>query len=266
MSDIFREIEQEVRREEALKLWAKYQIPIIVLAVLIVAATAGWRFWQTRSHQQAEALGARYETALKLAHQGKSKEAEAALQSIAKTGPRGYALLAQMSLAKDEAAKNPAAAVKLYESIGGDQSVPEPIRDAARLRAAFLSVDGSDAKDIIRRLDPLAAPGNPYKVSARELLALLAFKQKDFQAAGHWLQMIVSDPAAPAGARATAQALLGLVAGAPRPVVTPSKPASAAPAPVASPSAKALSPAKPVPSPLKPVTPPAKPAASPASP
>lgn len=262
MSDIFREIDQEVRREQALKLWAKYQIPILAVGVLIIAATAGWRLWETRRQSAAEAAGVRYEAAIKLAQDGKSQDALSAFQAIAKAGPSGYALLATLRAANEEAAHDPAAAVKAYDAIAQDSAAQEPIQDAAKLRAALLRVDAADPQEISRRLDPLAAPGNPYHASARELLAIVALKHKDYEAAARWLDMIVTDPGAPSGARATAEALLGLVAGAPRPP-SPAAP-QPAPAPVAANPA-----AKPAPAPLKPAaspSPPAKPAAAPGSP
>ncbi len=45
MSDIFREVEEEVRREQAKKLWDRYGAYVIGVAVLLVAVTAGYRGW-----------------------------------------------------------------------------------------------------------------------------------------------------------------------------------------------------------------------------
>ena len=39
MSDIFREVDEEVQRDQVENLWKRYQTPVIVLAILIVAAT-----------------------------------------------------------------------------------------------------------------------------------------------------------------------------------------------------------------------------------
>ena len=45
MADIFREVDEEVRRDKALEFWSKYQNYLIGLAIVIVLATAGWRLW-----------------------------------------------------------------------------------------------------------------------------------------------------------------------------------------------------------------------------
>ena len=43
MSDIFTEVDEEVRREQLKKLWERYGNYAIALAFLVVAAVAAWR-------------------------------------------------------------------------------------------------------------------------------------------------------------------------------------------------------------------------------
>ena len=239
MSDIFREIEQEVRRDQALKLWSKYQIPIFILAALIVAATGAWRFYQNRQQQQSEAAGAGYETAIQLARDGKTADAQRALDEIGK-GTGGYALLARFQAADTQAPKDSAGATKAYDAIAGDPQTPSLLKDLARLRAALLHVDDADPANVTQRLQALAAPGDPFHALAREQLAVLALKQKNYKEAGRWLDMIVSDPLAPAGARGRAESLMGLVASAsPAPSPAPVPAPSAANAPSAAAGASA---------------------------
>ena len=56
MSDIFQEVDEEVRRDKAAEFWKKYQNLIIGAAVLIVLATAGYRYYDNR-RLAAEASG-----------------------------------------------------------------------------------------------------------------------------------------------------------------------------------------------------------------
>ena len=48
MADIFREIDEEVRRDKAAELWKKYGWVVTSLAVLAVLAVAGWQYWLHR--------------------------------------------------------------------------------------------------------------------------------------------------------------------------------------------------------------------------
>jgi len=45
VSDIFSEVEEEVRRERWEKLWKNYNGVIIAAAAIIVTAVAGWQAW-----------------------------------------------------------------------------------------------------------------------------------------------------------------------------------------------------------------------------
>lgn len=229
MADIFREIDEDLRRDRAAKVWERYQAPIIGIAVVVIAAAGGWRAYEYYRGKQAEEAGAKYEIALQQSRDGKSAEAEATLGDIAKSGPPGYALLARFRAAAESAARDPDGAVKIYEAIGADTAVTEPMRDLARLRAAILRVDKADAGEIQRRLEPLAQSGQPYRNSAREMLAMAAFKRDDLDAAGKWLDMIIVDASAPAAIRQRAEALQGLVTGG-KPAANTAPPAPKAPA------------------------------------
>ncbi len=212
MSDIFREVDEEVRRDKALQFWSKHQNLFIALALAIVAASAGWRFYKDGERAKAEAAGASYEAALQLSRENKPAEADAAFQDIIKQGPEGYALLARFRGAADVATTDQDKAVAIYDTLTVDAKVPALMQDIARLRAATLRLDKADAAEIKRRLEPLAQGGAPFRNSARELLAYAAFKVDDFEAAGRWLDQIVVDLQAPAGLRQRAETLLGLVA------------------------------------------------------
>lgn len=44
MADIFREVDEEVRQDQALAFWNKYQDLIIAVAAIVVIAAGGWRY------------------------------------------------------------------------------------------------------------------------------------------------------------------------------------------------------------------------------
>ena len=46
MSELFDEVNEEVRRDQLKKLWDQYSIYIIALALLIIAGVGGWRGYQ----------------------------------------------------------------------------------------------------------------------------------------------------------------------------------------------------------------------------
>ena len=211
MADIFREVDEEVRQDQALALWTKYQNLIITVAVLIVAVAGGWKLWQAQQLKAAHAADEKLHAAMALSREGKPQEAEAAFAALAKDAPSGYAAIARLRAAGELTAKDRKGAVAAFDKIAADSSADPLFRDIARLRAGMIRVDDADMKEIEERLSPLAAAGQPFRASARELLGLAAIKFGDLDAAGRWFDQIVSDAEAPSGAKQRAEAFLGLV-------------------------------------------------------
>jgi hypothetical protein len=212
LADIFHEVDEEVRRERLQKLWERYSIHIIVLAVLVVAAVGGWRGYQWWEHKQAAAAGAKFEAALALSAEGKHTEAEQAFAAIAAKAPAGYATLARYRAAAELARAKPDAAVKAYDALAADASLSQTLRDLASLRAAILLVDKAPLADLQKRLDPLTGAGRTFHASARELLALSAWHHGDIKAAKLYLGELETDASTPPGTRARAQVLSALIA------------------------------------------------------
>ncbi len=86
MSDIFREIDEEVRRERLRKVWDQYSNVIIAMALLIIIGIGGWRLYQWWETKQAAEAGRQFETAVLLSEQGKHDEAAAAFAKLAAEG------------------------------------------------------------------------------------------------------------------------------------------------------------------------------------
>jgi hypothetical protein len=211
VSEIFDEVQEEVRREQLKKLWERYQTLIVAVAFMIVAGVGGWRgyvYWEGKKAQEA---GAQFEAAAALAEQKKSAEAEAAFQKLAAEGPQGYRTLAKFRAAAEIGSRDTAAAVKLYDDIAADRNVGPAEQDLAALRAASLLVDTASYADIKARLEPLAGPNRTYRHSARELLAVSAWRNKDLTAARQWIDMINTDAVSPQTLRSRMEALQGLL-------------------------------------------------------
>ena len=212
MADIFQEVDEEVRRERLNKLWQRYGGFIVVLCVLVVAGVGAWRaydYWQTK---KAGESGAAFEAAVTLAEAGKSQDAEAAFAKLATDGTAGYRVLASLREAAELARTDNKAAVKAYDDIAANKSAGQVIQDLAAVRAGFLLVDTAPYSELQSRLEPLTGADRPYRHSARELLALSAWKSGDATAARKWADMIMTDPQTPQGTRTRAEVLSELIA------------------------------------------------------
>ena len=211
MSEFYDEVDEEVRREQLKKLWDKYSIYIIALMVVVVAGVGGWRGYQYLEAKKAAEAGAAFDKAIELSEQDKHAEAEAAFTELAARAPSGYRTLARLRAAGAAASRDPKAAAKMYDDIAADRSVGAEQRELAKLRAAGLLLDSAGYADMLQRLEPSTTAGATFRHSAREMLALSAWRNGDATAARKWLDAIAEDGETPPGLRSRAEALQALL-------------------------------------------------------
>lgn len=211
MSEFFAEVDEEVRREQLKKLWDRYNWLIVSVAILVVVAVGGWRgfqYWQTK---QAAEAGVKFEAALKLSEDNKHAEAEAAFTQLIATAPSGYRMLARFRAAAEAVARDKPAAVKAYDALAADTGLGQAERDLAQLRASALLVDSAPYAEIKQRLEPLSGQDRTFHHSARELLALSAWRGNDSAATRQWIDLITTDSDTPPSLRARIESLKALL-------------------------------------------------------
>lgn len=213
MSDIFQEIDEELRRENFAKLWQRYGVYLIGLAVIIVVAVgavAGWRAYQLRLHQVE---GERYSLALDLARQGKDKDATDVFAELGRQAHGGHATLARLEEAALKAKNGDVnGAVALYDALAADGAADPAYRDLAKLLAAQYELKDGDPKAVIARVAPLTSATSPWHPTALELMALAQLKAGNKTEARAVYQRIADDLAAPQGLRARAAEMAAALA------------------------------------------------------
>ena len=205
LSDIFQEVDEDLRHDKWLRLWKQYQNYVIGLAAAIIIATAGVTYWRHYDQQQREAEGLQYGLALDEARGGKFAEAADALNSLAVGAHAGRALVARFEAAALRArAGDEAAAIAAYDAIAKDSAVDPTYRDLATVLWGLHAVDTLDPQVVIDRLAPVTNPDNPWHSSAIEVTAIVHLKAGDRAAARADYQKLADDLTAPRGLRARA--------------------------------------------------------------
>jgi hypothetical protein len=211
VSELFDEVDEEVRRDQLKKLWERYSIYIVAAALLIIAAVGGWRGYQYLEAKKAAEAGSAFDAALDLSEQNKHAEAEAAFNNLAATAPSGYRMLARLRAAAEVATRDSQAGAKMYDDISADRSVGPAVQDLAKIRAAGLQLETASYPSMLQRLESATKPDATFRHTARELLALSAWRANDTTAARQWLDMIANDGETPSGLRSRAEALQALL-------------------------------------------------------
>jgi hypothetical protein len=205
MSDIFREIDEELRRDRLAQIWKRYASWIIAAAIALVVATAAVTFWREHQRSQRRAAGVEYANALSLAHSGKTQDAIEALSKLGSGASEGHGLLARFEVAALQAQSgDKAGAIAAYQAIADDGAIGQMYRDLATVLAALDGVGEGEPAAIIAKLQPIASGSGPWRATALEVTALAQLKSGDKTAALESYKKLADDLDAPSGLRARA--------------------------------------------------------------
>ena len=211
MADIFREVDEELRRDQAIVLWRKYGRLVIVFAVAAVAATAGFVSWQNYRETRRDAAARSYAQAMELVAGSDVAAAATAMADLA-NGSSAYRPLAELQEAAIEAkAGKKSQAALIYDHLAADGSADPAFRGLATILSAMIGLEGPDPAAVVKKLQPLAAEGQPFRPSALELLGYVAIGQGDFKTAKSHFRAIADDMAAPTGLRQRATQVLAWI-------------------------------------------------------
>jgi len=213
MSDFFREVEEDIRRDRLTRQVRRYgpiALAVAAVIVLAVSGTIAWKGWQ--SQLRARETNAFADAVEQQGAAGGPKAAAEALAGFVHqvgVGPR--AALARFYEAGLRARNGEnAAALALYEQLAADSGTDPVLRDLAQVLAVLHQPADAPVQPLITRLEPLTQPANPWHHSALELTALLVAQSGDTARAAGLFRQLADDATAPEGVRARAADLATL--------------------------------------------------------
>ncbi len=213
MSDdlLFREVDEEVRRDELEGIWKKYGTLIIAGCLGVILAVGGLKAWQYWEKTQAETGGQEFFAASELVKAGKMKQADDVFAKL-KNNHAGYSVFGQFKQASVKAiAGDKKAAVAEYDALAASPKVSLPLQQLAKIKAAYLLADSSSLEDIKKRVGQFDNADSPWRNAAREIIATAAFAQNDYLTADRKVNEILSDAGATQGARQRARIFLSVL-------------------------------------------------------
>jgi hypothetical protein len=208
--DVFSEVDEQLRAER-LRSFMQRAVPAfiaaLVLTVLAVAGVQGWQMYQSsRSAKAAQA----YQGAMNTVAKGDEAKAFDQFADLAKhSGPyQSLALMQQGGIRMDQ--NKPAEAAALFDQAAAAGKSPL-MSDMATLKSAYAILDTAPLATLEAKLTPLIATGRPYRVQAREALALARLSAGKAAAAKADLVAIANQLDTPDSARQRAQAIIALI-------------------------------------------------------
>ncbi len=214
MADIFQEVDEDLRRDKAAEWWKRYSLFIYIAAAVVVLGVAGYKGWQTYDQKLRGERSDAYAEALALIDSGDEAKAREALAALSDPTGDGYPLLAALTEAQLAAESDDAAAAEqIWQRLANEGSSGAAMSQLGSLLAVLKRMDDGDPAMLRGELLSLAGPEAPYRFTALELLAVLALREGDQEAAREHLIKITDDAAAPTGSRSRAAELLASLPG-----------------------------------------------------
>jgi hypothetical protein len=209
VADVFKEVDEDLRRDNAAKVWKKYAPYIIGTVVAVVLAVAGVQGWRAYDLDRRSKLSDKFATALDAAAAGDTASSQEILSDLSDPASGGYQGLAAFEDARLRAKNGDIdGAIAIWDRLAATSSLGESLQKAAVILSVMNQIDTGDAQSLRQRLEPLTAEGQPYRAAALEMSALLALRQGDKEEARTLYSTLADDRNAPAGTRARATQML----------------------------------------------------------
>lgn len=205
-----KEVDEELRKERLNQFMARYGWAIIAAVVLVLGAIGGFIWWQGRQEAKAAEQGEALLEALDSIESGNRNAASPKIGQVAASDVEGYRVAALFARASTQAeAGNGQAAIATLRSIAENEELAEPYRQAALVRQTALEFDRMQPQAVIRRLGPLARPGQAWFGSAGEMVGIAHLKMRRPDLAGPLFQRIGRDESVPPSIRTRAIQMAG---------------------------------------------------------
>jgi hypothetical protein len=206
----YREVDDELRRDQALQTWERYRWLIVAGFVLLIAAIGGFIWWQNhrqaRTAAQGEALTGIVEDMQKGAYRGTATRI-AELEGSGNDTYRALGLISRANLLAQQG--DAAGAARILGQVAADGDVPQEVRNAALVRQTTIEYAGLQPAQVIQRLRPLVQRGNPFHGTAGELTAHAHLRAQQSQQAGAVFKAIAEDDTVPESIRSRAVQMAG---------------------------------------------------------
>jgi hypothetical protein len=219
--DIFDEVAEDLRHDQAVTLAKRYGAWLIAACVAVLAGVGGQQGWQAYQARQADQAAVQYLALTSTLDQSdtpppadQAAQAAQALNNFAASAPQGYKTLANLRAAALYANTGQTAqAEALWTGVAQDSAADPLLRDLATLLWAQHAVGTAPDADVLARLQPLTLDTNPYHALARETQALVYLHEGNEAQAKVLLTQIAGDPNTTDNLRNRAQALLASLNG-----------------------------------------------------
>ncbi len=179
---IFDEVDEELRNEKFKQFINKYGGLIFSILILVLTITVGYEKIVQWKIKKAEQSNIKYTQAITANTDYEKNVVE--LENIVHTETGLYKDMAQLQIANiliDNNQKEKG--IEVLEKIRNDESVEKKIREIATIKLATYKIDTASYEELNELLKDIANNNGAWSSMAKELLAMSAVYNKDFETA-----------------------------------------------------------------------------------
>jgi hypothetical protein len=211
----FQEVNEELKQERAERIWKKYGNHIIGGVLIVVVGVFAWQYWSDQRKAERDNLSEAFHVASAQAQQGEIVDATQRFIEISRNAEGGYATLARIRAAGLLARSNDRdGALDLYKQVADDNDAPSGLRSYATLMWALTGLESLEPDEVRPRLQSMAGDDNPWRFTAREMLALYANKAGETAEARRMFGELAAAEEAPRSLRLRAREMYEILGGA----------------------------------------------------
>ena len=197
MSEEFvREVDEDIKEEERIKLWKKVFPYVVSVSLGIIIFTSGYVFWNNYTESLNQQLGDDFTAAVQLANEEDLDASILALNRIVDEGSDGYVTLAKMKKASLLIQRGELElGLNIYLDLERN-AVDQSFRDIASILYVLNSMDTEDPQTLLKKINKLES-SQIWRSSALEMKAFLKLKQNKVEEARKIFEGILNLPSTP---------------------------------------------------------------------
>ena len=204
MSDIFQEIDEDLRQDKVARLWKAYGKYLIALAVFIILVIASYRFIEHKNEKNREQTSELYELASETGRSGDKKAAIELLSDEMFDENIGYSIISKLKKAALAKSNNDLEGTEIVlKEIITNEDIPLYLRDLARLK-----LFASDSDNNSSQLEVLIEEEGPWRFLALELKGGIQLEGGNLKEARSIFKELTDDANTPNNLRRRASEIL----------------------------------------------------------
>ena len=204
MSDIFQEIDEDLRQDKVARLWKAYGKYLVALAVFIILVIASYRFIEHKNEKNREQTSELYELASEAGRSGDKKAAIELLSDEMFDENIGYSIISKLKKAALAKSNNDLEGTEIVlKEIITNEDIPLYLRDLARLK-----LFASDSDNNSSQLEVLIEEEGPWKFLALELKGGIQLEGGNLKEARSIFKELTDDANTPNNLRRRASEIL----------------------------------------------------------